>query len=108
MALTRVRIPNANARVQTSRRYSLAVKGNRVDLTEMAGQRAQASALRNTPDLRSSVIAPRNNNVAMDRKAPNTSLVTYKNTPTSPRHQIPDSQRRVSRSGDCSVGVRHL
>lgn len=36
MALARVRIPNADARVETARGYSLAVKGDRVDLAEMA------------------------------------------------------------------------
>ena len=36
MALARVRIPNADARVETARGYPLAVEGDRIDLTEMA------------------------------------------------------------------------
>lgn len=51
-------IPYPDARVQTSRRNFLPVKGNGVDLGEMAGQCAQALALTDTPYLGGGVVGP--------------------------------------------------
>lgn len=66
MALARLRVPDAHAGVQTTRRDPLAVERDRVDLAEVAGQRPQTAPLGDVPDLRGCVVAARDDEVAVD------------------------------------------
>lgn len=92
MALARVRIPNADTCVKTSRRYPLTIKGDRIYLTEMAGEGTQTSAFRYTPNASGGIIATGNDNIPMNSKASDTCLMSHKDIPTCTCCQIPNAQ----------------
>lgn len=96
LAVTGVWIPYPNAGVKTTRRDSLAVKGDCIDLAEMTRERPQATPFGNTPYPGGRVIASRNYQVPVDSKAPDTSLVTDQDASAHSGGKIPDSQRGIS------------
>jgi hypothetical protein len=91
MALTGEGIPYADTGVKAASGDSLPVKRNRIDLTEMSGKSAQASSFRDTPDPRSSIVATRDHDIAMDAEAPDTGLMTNQNTAAHSSGEIPYS-----------------
>lgn len=59
-------VPDANLCIQTSRDDPATVKCNGVDLAEVAVERLETTPVREAPDLGRGVVAPRDNNVALD------------------------------------------
>lgn len=103
-----VGIPDADIGIQASGHDTPAVEGDGVDLAEVSLQCLDAAALRDAPDLRSSVVTTRHDNVSLDLEAPDASLVPHKHISAESRSDIPYPQRRIARARYRRVGIRHL
>lgn len=108
IADTGVRVPYPYAGVQTSRRDAFPVECDRVDLAEMARQSTLAAPFGNTPDAGRRVVTPRDDQITVDGETSHTGLVADQDILARARGQIPYPQRRVSRTGNRRVPIRHL
>lgn len=86
----------------------MAVKCDGIDLAVVALEGMQASALGDAPNSSSGVVATGNNNIALNFKAADTSLMTHKDITAEARPDIPNSESCVSRARDCRVCIGHL
>jgi|HigsolmetaGSP13D_1036239.scaffolds.fasta_scaffold00653_4 hypothetical protein len=91
MTLASMRVPYPDTRVKAASRNSLAVKGNRINLAEMAGKSPQTAAFGDTPYACCRIIASRNNKISMNRQASYTCLVADQDVPTHASREIPNS-----------------
>ena len=91
-----MRIPYPYTGVQASCRDPVTVKGDGVDLTEVALKGSQALPSGDAPYLGCSIVAPRHDQVTMDFEAADTGLMSHQNASASSRLQIPHSKRGVS------------
>lgn len=101
-------IPNPHTRIQAASCNSLTVKSNSINLAEVSVQCAQATSVRDAPNLRRRIIATRNYDVTVDLKTPNAGQMAYKHILAEPCLDVPDSQGGVSRTRNGSVCIRHL
>lgn len=58
MDIPSMSVPYSDAGIKTPGHHSLAVEGNGINLTEVAGESVKALTFGNTPNLGGSVIAP--------------------------------------------------
>ena len=101
-------IPDTHAGVQTTRSNPHTIKSYCVDLTKMALESAEALSSGYIPYLRRRVVASRNDEIAMDLQASNTSLVAHQDAARGTRRYVPDPQRSIARARNRSRLVRHL
>lgn len=90
-----LRIPDTDTCVQASGRYTMTVKGQSIDLTKMAMERAKTFACGYSPDPGCRIIAARDHQVAMDFNTAHTGLMTGQDPQTRARDQVPNTKRGV-------------
>lgn len=71
-------------------------------------QGAQTFAFRDAPDSGSGVVTAGCDQISMDFDTPHTCLVAEQDVLAETSCNIPDSERRVSRSRDSRVGIAHF
>lgn len=89
--LPRGRVPNPDVRVKTARDDSLAIKGDGIDLAEMALQSLKAAAFRDAPYASKGIVATGYNNVTLNLKASNARLMANENVLAKTSPDIPDA-----------------
>lgn len=98
-------VPDAHAGVETASCDPLSVKGDGVDLAEVAVQCAQAPSLGDTPDPGCRIVATGNYNIAVDLQAPDTGQMANENVLAESGLDIPYPQRCISRPRYRRVGI---
>lgn len=106
--LPRFRIPYSHRSVQRTRRDPDPVKGNRIDLAEVTGQRPETSSLGYTPDTRGGIVTPTHHDIAVNLETPDTGLMAHEDILTHSLLNVPYTQSRVPGSGDGRLTVTHL
>jgi hypothetical protein len=91
-------IPYSDTGIQAAGRDFLPVKCNRIDLTKMSGERAQAFALRDAPYLSRCVVGTRHNNIAVNFETPYTCLVSNKDMLAETLFKVPYPECCVARA----------
>lgn len=101
-------VPYPDTGVQTARRNLSPVKGNSVDLTEMASKSTQALAFRYAPYLGCCVIGAGHYDVTVDFETPDTSLVADEDVLAETLLKVPNAERSISRARYCRVRIGHF
>lgn len=96
LALTRVRVPYADAGVETPGCNPSAIKSDSIDLAEMARKCPVAPPFRDAPYTCHSVIAPGDNDIPVDSKASDTRLVSDQDISACSRDQVPYPKGTIS------------
>ena len=99
------RIPYPDTGVQAACRDLFPVKSDGVNLTEVARERPQALALRDTPNLRGGIVGAGYNNVTMDLETPYTSLMANEYVLAETLFEVPYPESRVARARYGSIGI---
>lgn len=90
-----MRIPYSDAGVQTARGDADSVERDGVDLAEVTLKGADQLAGGYAPDLRGGIVAPRDDEIAMNFQASDAGLMAHQNGSRGTRRDVPDAQRSV-------------
>lgn len=101
-------VPDPDARVQRSSGDPDSIKGDGVDLAEVALQRPETSSLGDAPHSSRGVVAARHDNVVFDLQTSHAGLMADEHVLAESSLDVPDAQRRVSRARDGQSVVGHL
>lgn len=93
--LPSLHVPYPDTRVQASGCHPLTVEGDGVNVAIMTSKGVETPALRDTPDFRRCVVAPGDNNVALDLQAANAGLVADEYVLAQPGSNVPYSESGV-------------
>jgi hypothetical protein len=91
-------VPDPYAGIQTAGRYPVAVECNGIDLAVVSLKCMEASPFGDAPYSSGRVVATGNNNISLDFKATNTSLMPHKDVSAESGPDIPNPKSRISRA----------